>query len=138
MIHPPFEKRACQTRGRRLLMATMEESSPSAQILPENLARTLRHEVGDLLQTIYAAVAILQRRLAPEATLERRVLGDLRSRAEGCKRLLDNMSDLVSPVELTLEQVDLAQVAASLVSVASHRYPNLQIQVPPPVPVLVD
>jgi two-component system sensor histidine kinase KdpD len=105
--------------------------------LPETLARTLRHEVGDLLQTVYAAVAILQRRLAAEATLERRVLLDLRSRAEGCKRLLDNMSDLVCQINLSLEPVDLAQVAVSLVTVAAHRYPKLEIQASPSAPVFV-
>jgi len=118
-------------------MATTDGFNPSTRNLPETLARTLRHEVGDLLQTIYAAVAILQRRLAPEAALERRVLGDLRRRAEGCKQLLDNMSDLVSQVNLSLEEVDLAQLAASLVSVAAHRYPNLEIKAAPSSPVLV-
>src|SRR5438046_9166597 len=106
----------------------MDDLDPSSGVLPEALARTLRHEVGDLLQTIYAAVAILQRRLSPEATLERRVLGDLRSRAEGCKRLLDNVSDLVGTVNLVVEPIDLAEVTASLVAVAWHRYAQLAIQ----------
>src|SRR5579859_1789913 len=100
-------------------MATTDESGPLSPGPPEILARTLRHEVGDLLQTVYAAVAILRRRLAPEATLERRVLADLRSRAEGCKRLLDVMSDLVGSIELSIEQVDLAQLADSLVAWAA-------------------
>jgi signal transduction histidine kinase len=118
-------------------MATTDGFDPLTRSLPEALARTLRHEVGDLLQTIYAAVAILQRRLAPDATLERRVLADLRNRAEGCKRLLDNMSDLVSEVHLSQDQVDLAQLAASLVAVAAQRYPNLEIRFSPDSPVMV-
>src|SRR6266849_1055725 len=119
----------------KLPMTTKDEVDPHG--LPEALARTLRHEVGDLLQTVYAAVAILQRRLPAEATLERRVIQDLRSRAEGCKRLLDNMSDLVGQINLSLEQVDLAQLAASLVTLAAHRYPKLEIQASPSSPVLV-
>src|SRR5437660_9552847 len=118
--------------------ATMGEfNQTSAQNLPEALARTLRHEVGDLLQTIYAAVAILQKRLPAEATVERRVLCDLRSRAEGCKRLLDNVSDLVGTVNLVVEPIDLAEVTASLVAVAGHRYAQLEIQADAPAPVVV-
>jgi signal transduction histidine kinase len=108
-----------------------------ARSLPEALARTLRHEVGDLLQTIYAAVAVLRRRLPAEATVERRVLADLRSRAEGCKQLLDNVNDLVSPITLSIDQVDLAQLAAALVAAAVPRYPNLEIRAVPSPSVLV-
>ena len=119
-------------------MGPMAESGQtSARSLPEALARTLRHEVGDLLQTIYAAVAILQKRLPAEATLERRVLGDLRGRAEGCKRLLDNVSDLVSPLTLSIEDVDLTRVAAALVTAVTPRYPALEIRAAPSAPVVV-
>src|SRR5438552_1330403 len=119
-------------------MATMGEFGETwARNLPEAVARTLRHEVGDLLQTIYAAVAILQKRLPPDATVERRVLADLRSRGEGCKRLLDNVSDLVGSVSLSLEQVDLAQITTNLVAVITPRYPNLEIRAAPSPPVLV-
>jgi signal transduction histidine kinase len=116
---------------------TVESDRTSARSLPEALTRTLRHEVGDLLQTVYAAVAILQKRLPAEATLERRVLGDLRSRAEGCKRLLDNVTDLVSPLTLSIEEVDLAQVAAGVVAAVAPRYPALEIRAAPSPPVRV-
>src|SRR5437588_2694557 len=95
-------------------------SSPPRS-LPEAIARTLRHEVGDLLQTIYAAVAILQKRLPAEATLERRVLADLRGRAVECKGLLDKVSDLVSPITLSVEPVELAQLAGNLVAAIAPR-----------------
>ena len=114
-----------------------ESNQHCAPSLPEALARTLRHEVGDLLQTIYAAVAILQKRLPADATLERRVLVDLRNRAEGCKHLLDNVSDLVSPLSVSLEEVDLAHLAANLVAAAAGRYPNLEIQAASSLPVAV-
>jgi signal transduction histidine kinase len=110
-------------------MATIGEyGRPAAQSLPEALARTLRHEVGDLLQTIYAAVAILQKRLPAEATLERQLLADLRGRAVACKRLLDNVSDLVSPVSLSIEQVEPAQLAEVLVATVAPRYPKLEVR----------
>jgi signal transduction histidine kinase len=119
-------------------MATMVESDRrSAQSLPEALARTLRHEVGDLLQTIYAAVAILQKRLPSNATVEQRILADLRSRAEECKGLLDDVSDLVGPLSLSIEQVDLVRLAAVLVAAAASRYPKLEIHAAASAPVLV-
>lgn len=108
-------------------MATGVEFDRSAtQIRPEVLVRTVRHEVGDLLQTVYAAVAILQKRLPAEAGLERKILGDLRSRAEDCKRLLDSTSDLVSPLSLSIEEVELAQLAAALVAAVAPRFPKLE------------
>lgn len=119
-------------------MASMVESDrPPVRSLPEAVARTLRHEVGDLLQTIYAAVAILQRRLSPEAVIEQRILADLRNRAEGCKRLLDNVNDLVSPLSLAIEQVDLAQLTAALVAAVTPRYPKLEIRTASSSPVLL-
>ena len=36
---------------------------PPPRPMPEALARTLRHEIGDFLQKVYASVAILQTRL---------------------------------------------------------------------------
>jgi signal transduction histidine kinase len=119
-------------------MAILSESGqPSNRSLPEVLVRTIRHEVGDHLQTVYAAVAILQKRLPAEAALERRVLADLRNRAEGCKRLLDDISDLVSPLSLSLEPVDLAQLAGNLVAAATPRHPKLAVQALPSPPVTV-
>jgi signal transduction histidine kinase len=104
---------------------------------PEGLVRALRHEVGDVLQTVYAAVAILQKRLPPEAAVERRVLADLRNRAEGCKRLLDNVSDLVSPLSLSIESVDLAELSRTLIPVAAARHPQLEVRALPSPPVAV-
>src|SRR5271165_435901 len=61
--------------------------------LLESVTRTLRHEVGDLLQTIYSTVAILQERLGTDNRLERRFLSDLRARAETCRDELDAVHD---------------------------------------------
>ena len=48
--------------------------------LPEFLIRTVRHDVGDFLQTVYSAIALLQYRLPPECEQERTILGNLRIR----------------------------------------------------------
>jgi signal transduction histidine kinase len=110
-------------------MDTLEKSGSAApRSLPEAVTRTLRHEVGDLLQTIYATVAILQRRLPNEYALERRVLADLRARAETCKQLLDTVHDFVCPITLSAETIDLADLADRLKESAASRHPELVIQ----------
>jgi signal transduction histidine kinase len=99
-----------------------------AQSLPEAVVRTLRHEVGDLLQTVYAAVAILKERLPPGLEVERRILTDMRSRAEACKDLLDTVHDLVSPLTLDVETFDLAEALGPAVSRAASHHPALEIR----------
>ena len=75
----------------------MHETPPSPAVPSDLVARTLRHEVGDLLQSIYSTVAIMQRLLAPEAERERRLLADLRLRAEICRDQIDAAHDLLRP-----------------------------------------
>jgi signal transduction histidine kinase len=94
----------------------------------ETVTRTLRHEVGDLLQTVYSTVAILQERLGPDAKLERRFLGDLRARAETCKHELDAVHDLVLPITLACGLVDLAELAGGLAASFGPRYAALKIR----------
>jgi signal transduction histidine kinase len=106
--------------------------------LPEAVARTIRHEVGDLLQTIYATAAILQERLPPEADLERRVVADMRARATLCKNLLDTVHDLVCPVVLSPEPVDLADLARTLTMTVAARHPVLEVEaVTAPTPTIL-
>jgi signal transduction histidine kinase len=95
--------------------------------LPEGLARTLRHELGDFLQKVYASVAILQARLPPAMTVEREVLTRLKAGAEGCKRLVDAVQDFLSPVTLSAQTVDLAEVAGNLTALARGRHPHLEL-----------
>jgi nitrogen-specific signal transduction histidine kinase len=111
----------------------MEPSSsdngvPPGLSLPEGLVRTLRHEIGDFLQTVYSSAAILQARLPSSSNLERTVVANLRARAEACKHLLDTVHDVVFPITLTPETVMLADVAARLVADAVVRYPHLDIR----------
>jgi len=95
--------------------------------LAEMVARTLRHEVGDLLQSVYSAVAILQERLPQGQTLERTILSDLRGRAEICKNELDAAHDLVCPLSLNREWTDLSELASSIAAPFALRYPALQV-----------
>jgi signal transduction histidine kinase len=112
---------------------------PSARLL-EILARTLRHEVGDLLQTVYSAVAILEERLAADQELERRLLGDLKGKAVLCRQELDAAVDWVCPMTLNLTPLDLSQLTARLAATFAGRYPALEVrsEATGPVSVLAD
>jgi signal transduction histidine kinase len=101
--------------------------STGAGNLAEMVVRTLRHEVGDLLQSVYSAVAILQERLPRGPTLERTILADLRGRAEICKNELDAAHDLICPLHLNLDEVDVGEVASSIAASFSLRFPALQV-----------
>jgi signal transduction histidine kinase len=108
--------------------------------VPEGLARSLRHEVGDFLQKVYSSVAVLQARLPQDSKLERDVLARLKSGAEGCKRLIDAVQDFLSPLTLDCEVVDLADLANRLVSQRRSRHSNLEIlaEAAGPAPVFAD
>ncbi len=118
------------------------ENAGQAPVLPsqrlvETLARTVRHEVGDLLQTVYATVAILQERLGPTLALEKRLLADLRMRAETCKNELDAIHDLVCSLSLAEDTFDLVEVAVGLVNTCARRYAALRISLETTGPVVV-
>jgi two-component system sensor histidine kinase RstB len=119
---------------------TVQPTLEPSQRLVETLARTLRHEVGDLLQTVYSAVAILQERLPAGPTVERRLLGDLRARAETCKHELDAMHDLICPVTLTVGPIDVAELAAGVTAAVARRFPKLKVacEATGPVPAVGD
>jgi two-component system, NtrC family, sensor histidine kinase HydH len=102
------------------------------------VTRTLRHEVGDLLQTIYSTVAILQERIPRDAQLERRFLTDLRGRAETCKDELDAIHDLVLPISLTVGPVDLTELSGGLVGSFAARSKSLEISAEPSRPLALE
>src|SRR2546426_1081553 len=104
--------------------------------LPERLARTLRHEIGDFLQKVYASIAILKARLPVEWSQEREVLTRLRSRAELCRDLLDAVQDFLCPLNLACEQVDLAGLAQGLAALALEKNPRLDLSTEDAGPVL--
>ena len=109
-------------------------SAVPSERFAEMVVRTLRHEVGDLLQSVYSAVAILQERLPRGQTLERTILTDLRARAETCKNELDAAHDLVCPLSLNRASLDLAELVGGIAASFSLRFPGLQIvneSVPP-------
>jgi signal transduction histidine kinase len=106
----------------------------------EVLTRTLRHEVGDLLQNIYSTVAILQERLPQGQGLERRLLTDLKYRAETTKHELDAVVDLVAPLTLNVTATDLTSLAVAPVEAMARRFPALEIHADAhgPVPLQAD
>ncbi len=110
------------------MTAPVGPGAPPSPRLLEVVTRTLRHEVGDLLQTVYSTVAILQGRLAGGQALEHRLLADLKARAELCRQELDAVVDLVCPVTLALAPFDLAQLAGTFVPSFARRFPELQVR----------
>lgn len=105
-------------------------SEPAAeQSLHQQLARRVRHEIGDFLQKVYATVAILQKRLPAECVQERELLRRLRSRAEVCKEQIDAIQDFLCPIHLALEPANLSQIAARAVNSLRPRFPQLDLQV---------
>jgi len=108
--------------------------------LLESVTRTLRHEVGDLLQTIYSTVAILHERIPREAQLERRFLADLRGRAETCRDELDAIHDLVLPMNLRPGSIDLAELVEGMVTSFASRQKSIKIRAEQsgPLPITAD
>ncbi len=105
--------------------------------LAQSLGRSLRHELGDFLQKVYASVAILEARLPANWQTEREVLGRLRQRAEGCRLFLDAIQDYLCPLTLNLRTIDLAEVANRLADAARQKFPGLQIQTEATQPVWI-
>ncbi len=97
-------------------------------VIGEAGIRKLRHDIADFLQKVYAVVAILQTRLPSEWEKERSLLAGLRSQAQECKRLLDSVQDLVCPISLEAQPVDLAKVTCDLAEEARAAHPQLQIR----------
>jgi C4-dicarboxylate-specific signal transduction histidine kinase len=102
------------------------------------LGRLLRHEVGDLLQSVYSTVGILLERLPDTLTLERRLISDLKTRAELCKVELDAVVELVSPLSPRLDRVELTAVVQSALMQVRRRYPALPIHSDTGEPILVE
>ncbi len=100
--------------------------------LTQMVARTLRHEIGDLLQTVYSAIAILRARLPADAEPERRLLTELHTQAETCKFKLDAVQDLICPLNLSCGPVNLADVAAGFVARLGPRFPSIKVRVEGP------
>jgi signal transduction histidine kinase len=118
-------------------MVQFGEGRPRPQSISEAIVRTLRHEVGDLLQTVYAAVAILKERLPADFQTERRILADMRGRAETCRDLLDTVHDLVCPITLATEEVDLADLLRCVVGRVGPRFPRVALRLETaPVPAI--
>src|SRR5437588_9075053 len=121
----PSRRKSGFSRKEASVMATANPGgSRSSRSFPEAITRLLRHELGDLLQSIYATAAILQRRLPADWELERRIVTDLRARGESCKDLLDAVHDFVCPFTLNLEPVNLADLAAKLVAASTPKHPQ--------------
>lgn len=86
------------------------------------IARMVRHEVGDLLQSVYSTAAVLLSRLPADLELERQMVSDLRRRAEMVRSEMDAVVHLVTAVPPRLSLLDLnAHVQAALAQMRRHQ-----------------
>jgi signal transduction histidine kinase len=99
------------------------------------LGRSLRHELGDFLQKVYASVAILEARLPANWQIEREVLSRLRQRAEGCREFLDSVQDYLCPLTLNPRTIDLAETAIQLAESARPKFPGIELRIEEAPPV---
>jgi len=136
----PTQTNSHAARFRESRTVTRQDPVSGRAYLDEALARTLRHEVGDFLQKVYATVAILQTRLAPDAQLERDLLARLRQRAENCRDLIDRIQDFLCPMEVAPAAVNLQDIVADAAADARRRFPHIEIAVDAPeaVPFTAD
>lgn len=93
------------------------------------IVRYMRHEIGDLLQSVYSAVALLDSSLPRELKAERTILASLRQRSTNCKQFMDAVHDLLQPMALNCVSMELSEAAARLAAAAAAAYPHLQIHV---------
>src|SRR5947209_6037422 len=98
-----------------------ESGSATMAERTQRLARLLRHEVGDLLQSVYSTVAVLIERLPAEMKLERRLIGDLKNRAELCKGELDAAVELVMQTATVPDRIELAGLLGTLLGQVQKR-----------------
>lgn len=105
-----------------------EDTTEKQAATAHRVARLLRHEAGDLLQSIYSTVAILLERLPEGMGQERRLLADLKTRAETYRDEVDVTVDLLSPQELGSGRVDLTVTLTTAVTQARRRCPAIPIQ----------
>jgi len=83
--------------------------------------------MGDLLQAVYSTAAILDKRLGADLAQERRLVSDLKSRAELLKFELDAVVSLVEESSPTPGRVDLSPLLTLVVAQARRRYPSLTV-----------
>jgi signal transduction histidine kinase len=108
-------------------MEPTDESSAPIAPSAHRLARLLRHEVGDLLQSVYSTVGILIERLPAPLALERRLVADLKARAELCKVELDAVVELVAPLTGAPARIDLLSTVNAILLQLRRRFPGLQV-----------
>jgi signal transduction histidine kinase len=120
--------RALGSQGFHSMSEMRFRGSEAPRTLPEAALRTLRHEVGDFLQTVYATAAILGQRLPQEWELERRILGDMRTRGDACKSLIDLTHDLICPIDLNYEVVDFTELLAPVLAAATKSHPRIRMK----------
>src|SRR5262245_24555052 len=101
---------------------------PPADATAARVARLIRHELGDLLQSLYSTVAILVDRLPTDMAAERRLLFDLKGRAELCKMELDAVVDLLAAPQAAPAAMDLTALVGAALFQVRRRFTGLQVR----------
>jgi len=99
-----------------------------ADAMAYRVARLLRHEIGDLLQSLYSTVAILVERLPADMAAERRLLSELKGRAELCKMELDAIVDLLAAPQSAPVALDLTALVATALFQVRRRFAALEVR----------
>jgi hypothetical protein len=102
--------------------------SPSSPEL-QHLARIFRHEIADLLQSLYSVTAILQVRLPASMSLEKQLLANLKTRAEDVRSHLDGLTQLASPGQAESREQNLGEALRVAVQRTQRLHPTLPITV---------
>jgi signal transduction histidine kinase len=118
-------------------MAPQDDTRSNSPSTAYRLARLLRHEVGDLLQSVYSTVGILLERLPETLKLERQLISDLKNRAELCKFELDAVVELASAQTFALEPIDLMSSIHTALLHIRRRFPGLGVHVDAGGPVRI-
>jgi len=109
-------------------MAPHDDTRTGSPASTHRLARLLRHEVGDLLQSIYSTVGILLERLPETLKLERQLIADLKGRAEMCKLEMDAVTELAAPPAFAIGPVDLLTPIQAALMQVRRRFPALEVR----------
>lgn len=104
---------------------TAHQNAPAPS--PTILARLLRHDVVDYLQSVYSTVTLLLERLPHEYADERRLVSELKVRGEVCRYELDTILDLLSPPSVNSGRVDLVPLLSSAATAARLKYPTHRV-----------
>ena len=104
-----------------------EHETPPLDALALRVARLLRHEVGDLLQGVYASASVLLSRFGPSQALEHRLVSDLQGRAELLRAEMDGVVGLLDEAPARPGDADVAGLIQATLAAQRRAKPGLAL-----------